>query len=156
MDGVHLDVLVGLVELDASGNAGIALGGSKPIADGLSILSAALDHIGDQHNLVVGMRVKMRRIGIVFSLECRHEILRHVAGVGRVELHDPDVSQGGLAGFLLKAEWQPYRADLNGIATAAFGDPGLRQRLCYFETLALKRVGRDYIYFAETRNSRGN
>ena len=87
----------------------------------------------------------MRCVGscVVFGFEGRDEILRHVALVGRIELDDADVAERRLAGLLLEAERQPDRAELDGIAAAALGDSGLRQRLRDLEALAFERVGRE-------------
>src|SRR3954466_13930717 len=54
VDGIHLGVLFVLVELDATGDADEILGRCQRVADRLRVLGAALDHIGDQHDLIVG------------------------------------------------------------------------------------------------------
>ena len=85
----------------------------KRVADRLRVLGAALHHVGDQHDLVVGVRVDVRRVGVVLGLEGRDEVLHHLALVGRVELHDAHIAERGLAGLLLEAEGQPDGADLD-------------------------------------------
>src|SRR5882757_9105382 len=74
VDGVHLGVLVVLVELDTAGDAGESLGGGQRVADRLRVLGAALYHIGDQHDLVVGMRRDVGRIRVELGLEGRYEV----------------------------------------------------------------------------------
>ena len=49
VDGVHLDVLIGLVELDAAGHAGKTLCGRHAVADRLRVLAAAAHHVGNHH-----------------------------------------------------------------------------------------------------------
>src|SRR6516162_2870471 len=99
------------------------------------------------------MCIQVGWICIVFCFELGREILGHVTRIGRIELNDPDVTQRGLSSFLLEAERQPYSADLNCVATTAFGDPRLRQGLRDFETLPFKGVGGNHVDFAETRNA---
>jgi hypothetical protein len=48
VDRVHLGVLVGLVELDAAGDADDALGRRETVADRLGVGGAAPDDVGDQ------------------------------------------------------------------------------------------------------------
>src|SRR5262249_17744390 len=91
-----------------------------------------VNNIFDQPDLVVSVSIQVRRVGVVLRLECRDEVFHDIAGVGWIELDDADVTQRSLAGLLLEPEWQPNGADLNCIATAAFGNPGLRQCLGYF------------------------
>src|SRR4029077_5477052 len=131
-------------------DARVVFGVGKTVADGLSIFSTALDHVGDQHDLVVGGRIQVRRVCVVLGFEVSGKILRYVARIGRIELNDADVAQRGLPRFLPEAERQPYGADLNGVAAAAFGDPGLCQRLRDLEALPFEGVSRNHVDFAET------
>ena len=57
MDRVHLDVLIRLVELDAAGHAGKILCGRHDVADRLRVLAAAANHVGDDANLIEGVRI---------------------------------------------------------------------------------------------------
>src|SRR5262249_34870836 len=108
----------------------------------------------NQHDLLVGVGVQVRRIGVVFCLELGGKVFHDITGFGWIKLHNSDIAERGFPGFLFEAERQPDRANLNGSATAAFGDAGLGQRLSNLEALAFKRVCRDHIYFAETRDPR--
>ena len=45
-------------------------------------------------------------------------------------------------------------AELDRLSAATLGDAGLRQRLRDAQALALERVGRDHIHFAETGDAR--
>src|SRR6185437_12853187 len=148
MDGIHLSVLVGFVELHAAGDAGIALGRGEAVANRLCVLAPALDHICDQHDLIVSMGIQVRRARIVFSLECSDEIFGDIASVSRIELDYADVAERRFAGLLFKSEGQPNRANLDRATAAAFGNTGLGERLSNLETLPLKRVSGDHINLA--------
>src|SRR5262249_18499153 len=82
----------GLVELHAAGHAGKILRRRQAVADRLRVPGAAVDHVGDQDDLVVGVRVEVRGVGVVFRLERLDEVAHELALVGRVELHDADVA----------------------------------------------------------------
>src|SRR5438046_8380239 len=102
------------------------------------------------------MGVKMRGILVVFRFECLDETTNDLALVGRIELDDADVTKRGLAGFLLEAERQPNRSELDGLSAATFGYPGLRKRLRNLQSLAFKCVGRNDVDLAEAGNARCN
>ena len=114
MDGIHLGVLVGLVEFHATGDTDIVFGSGKAVSDRLGILATALDDVCDQHDLVISVGIQVRRISAVFCLERCAEVFDCIAGFGRIELHDADIAQSGLSSLLFEAEWQPDRADLDG------------------------------------------
>jgi hypothetical protein len=78
----------------------------------------------------------MRRVRIVLRLEGGDEVAHRRALVGRIELDDPDIAEGRLAGLLLEAEGQPDGAELDRLAAAALGDARLRERLRDLEALA--------------------
>ena len=147
-------VLVGLVELDAAGHAQETPGRGQSVADRLRVLGTALHRIGDQRDLIIGMRMQVRRVLFVFRLERRDEILHLRTLIGRIELHDPDIAERRLAGLLLEAEWQPDGAELDRRPAAALGDAGLRERLSDLQSLAFERVGRNDVNLADACDSR--
>src|SRR5215469_4660613 len=125
MDRVHFDVLIGFVERDASCDPEKILGRGQPVADRLSTIRTALDHVGDQHDLVVGMSVEMCWVAIEFTFEPADKIAVQRPLIRRVELHDPNIANRGLAGLLFETKWQPDRAKLDRFAAAAFDNAGL-------------------------------
>src|SRR5450631_3173975 len=116
VDRIHFGVLVGFVEFDTARHAGETLCSSKAVPDGLGILSAAAHHVCDQHDLVIGMSVEVRRICVIFDFECLNELTNDITLVGRIELNNADIAQGSLSGLLLKTEGQPNRTELYGLA----------------------------------------
>src|SRR6202048_1547126 len=104
MDGVHPDVLIVLVELDAAGDAMEILRRRERIADRLGILAAAANDVRNQKNLVISVRIEVGRLLVVFGLERADEVLHQLALVRRIELHDADIAGRSLARLLLDAE----------------------------------------------------
>src|SRR6516164_8075043 len=156
MDGIHFDILVGLVELDASSHTGKILGCGEPIADRLRIFGASLYHIGNQDNLIVGVGVKMGGVAIELRFEVFDEIADDRSLIVRIELHDPDIADCRFAGFLLEPKWQPNRAQLDGFAAATFDDARLRQSVCDLEALGFQRVSWNHIDAAVPGKARGD
>src|SRR5580700_5386877 len=104
MDRIHFDVLIVLVEFDTAGHAGEVLCRGETIADGLGIRGATPHHVGNQHDLVEGMGVEVRRILVVLVLEGVYEIAHDVALVGGVELDNTNVAQRSFARLLLESK----------------------------------------------------
>jgi hypothetical protein len=100
------------------------------------------------------MGMQMRRFLTVFRLERVDEMADQRTLVGRIELHDANVADRGLAGFLLESERQPYRAELDRLTTPAFRHAGLRKRLRDLQSLAFQRVGRYHVDLAEAGDPR--
>ena len=125
MDRIHLDVLVSLVEFNTASDTRKVLGAGERIANRLPVFSTALDHIGDQHDLIVGMRVDVRGVCVVFRLEGADEIANGRSLVGRIELYNADIAESCLSGFLFEAERKPDGAQLNCLPAAPFCHAGL-------------------------------
>ena len=104
MDGIHLDVLIGLIEFDAAGHTGKVLCSGHDIANRLRVLAAAANDVSDDQDLIEGVGIDVRRFLIVFGLEGANEVLHHLAFVGRIELDDADVAECRLARLLLETE----------------------------------------------------
>src|SRR6185369_9794755 len=119
------------------------------VTDGLCVLTASAHDVCDQHDLIVGMSVEVGRFGVVFGFERIDELANNIALIGRVKLNDADIADSRLAGLLLEAEGKPYRAELYGLAAAAFDDAGLCERLCDLQALAFQRIGRDDVNLAK-------
>src|SRR5450631_3650132 len=122
VDRIHFGVLVGFVEFDTARHAGETLCSSKTVSDGLGVLGTAAHHVCDQHDLVIGMSVEVRRIRVIFGFERLNELANDITLVGRIELNNADIAQRGLSGLLLKTEGQPNSTELYGLAAAALDD----------------------------------
>ena len=106
-------------------------------------LPPRLNHVGDQQNLIKGMRIDMGRILVVFRFEGPNEALHHLTLVGRVELNDADIAERRFAGLLLESEWQPDGAELDRLSAAALRYASLCESLGDPQTLAFERIGRE-------------
>jgi len=138
MDRIHFDILIALIELDASGHTRVVLGCGKPISDRLRILSTAFYDISDQHDLIIGVGIKVRRVAIELCFKIFDEIAHDRALFGWIELNDPNVANRCLASFLLEAKRQPNCTQLDCFTTATFNDGGLCQRLGDLQALAFQ------------------
>src|SRR5215472_288941 len=105
MDCIHFYVLIGLVERDATCDTGKIRGPSQAITNRLGILTAALHHVGDQHDLIVSVSIEMRRVTVELALERADKIANQRTLIGWVELHDPNVANRRFAGLLFEPEW---------------------------------------------------
>src|SRR5215472_11110234 len=105
MNCIHFYVLIGLVERDASRDAGEILGSSQAIANRLRIFTAALHHVGDQHDLIVSVSIEMRRVTVELAFERADKITNQRTLIGWVELHDPNVADRRFASLLFEPEW---------------------------------------------------
>jgi len=56
--------------------------------------------------------MEVRGVRFVLLLERCYEVVNDGALVGRIELHDPNIADGGLAGLLLETEGKPDGAEL--------------------------------------------
>ena len=122
----------------------------------MCILGAALHRFGDQRDLIIGMRVEMGRILVIFHLERIDEIADKRPLISRIELYDPNVAERRLADLLLEAKGQPDGAELDRLAAAAFRHAGLRQSLRDLQSLAFECIGRDNVDLADAGDPRSD
>src|SRR5215475_3620574 len=156
VDRILPDVLVRLVELHAAGDADEVLRGGECVADWFCVRGAALHDVGDQHDLVVGMGIEVRRIGTKHGFEVPDEVANDFAFVRWIKLHDAYIASRRLACLLLEAEGEPDGAELDRRAIAALHNPGLRQRLRDLQALPFKRIRRDHVDLSEASDAGGN
>ena len=129
MDRIHFDILIALVELDASGYTRIVLGCGKSVPNRLRVFGAAFNDVSDQHNLIIGVGIKVRRVGIELCFEVLDEIAHDRALLGWIELNNPNIANRCFASFLFKAKRQPNGAQLDGFTATTFDNAGLGQSL---------------------------
>src|SRR5262249_24455402 len=98
------DILIARIELDTSGHARVILGCGKPVPDRLRVLSAPFYDISNQHNLIIGVGIKVRRVAIELCFKLFDEIANDRALLGWIELNDPNIANRCLASFLLEAK----------------------------------------------------